>query len=72
MKIVQAMLFATALTFGSAPLLADSLGGTGRPSYDNPRDYGRDAHGNETYRHRNAVHQHRHHHVHRKSHHSYD
>lgn len=39
-----------ALAASMTGALADSAGGTTRPSYDNPRDYGRDAAGNETYR----------------------
>lgn len=49
MKILAASAIAAALLATAAsPALAQNLN-TGRPSYDNPRAYDRDAYGNETY-----------------------
>ena len=54
MKIPAACAIGAALLAGAAsPALAHSVN-TGRPSYDNPRDYDRDAYGNETYYRRNT------------------
>ena len=51
MKIIYPLAIAGAAFVASMTgAQADSAGGTTRPSYDNPRDYGRDAAGNETYR----------------------
>lgn len=50
LKIVLASsIAALALTAGMDTASAQSMGGTGRPSYDNPSLYDRDAAGNETY-----------------------
>lgn len=54
MKILGACTIAAVLLAAAAsPVLAHSVN-TGRPSYDNPRDYDRDAYGNETYYRRNT------------------
>lgn len=50
LKIVLASsIAALALTTGMDTASAQSMGGTGRPSYDNPSRYDRDSAGNETY-----------------------
>lgn len=52
MKILAASAIAAAL-LAASPALAQNFN-TGRPSFDNPRDYDRDIYGNETYYPRNA------------------
>jgi hypothetical protein len=52
MKILTASAIAVAL-LAASPALAQNFN-TGRPSFDNPRDYDRDIYGNETYYPRNA------------------
>lgn len=50
LKIVLASsIAALALTAGMNTASAQNMGGTGRPSYDNPAAYDRDSAGNETY-----------------------
>lgn len=51
MKIIYLLAIAgVALAASMTGASADSTGGTTRPSYDNPRNFDRDAAGNETYR----------------------
>lgn len=47
--ILASSVAAFALIAGMNTASAQSMGGTGRPSYDNPRAYDRDSAGNETY-----------------------
>jgi hypothetical protein len=47
MKILAASAIAVTL-LAASPALAQNFN-TGRPSFDNPRDYDRDRYGNETY-----------------------
>jgi hypothetical protein len=52
--ILASVIAAFTLIAGINAASAQASGGTGRPSYDNPRAYDRDAQGNETYYRRNT------------------
>ena len=54
MKILTASAIAAALLATAASSAYAQHFNTGRPSYDNPRDYDRDIYGNETYYPRNT------------------